>query len=767
MKRALSLIIVLAMVLCMIPFSSFAADFGIAGDFVDGVITLPANEEVTYLYTATEDGTVEVFAEAVVPEVAEGEEVPALAQPYIKIDGADYTEAFAVTAGQSYEITFYDDAMIGGDVNVYAVFKGLPGTETNPYEIYNPASGMGDGNTTTVAVEPNTSVYYNLYNYAGSEVTFTGNGVKISALGQTIDGTEAGYVTMTFGANDRFVLVKFTNKAAEAATYTITAVAPNSNTNPEVVFDGEYTANLTAGDDGYYYAYTAEGDGTVTITVNAADAEGNAVGWMFQANNVTAGTYGDIQFSDVEPVVNTVAVSAGDVVELMVNTYNPADMWGNPAATVTTTFAFEEVTEEPPVVEPTIIAIESLPYTHAEAFSGEYSQEFSYTNNTEETFYLFVKADNGGQASTNPWWGMKEYNGGIVYQLEPGASVTVMAYSYDSEMPANVYTFDKITEIEPDGSQDFPYAWGSLLNGPVSHNNDGDTTVFYVYEVEEDGKIYHGQWDSVYTMGAGETLNVSIEPGETVELYYIYPVAELNGVEYYTVAEALADAVSGDTVTMLADSHEESANLIIDEGVTLNIGAHNLYAKGVIAFTGGQLLIDEYRTSIAYGSLYVSSESRLVLTDSVVESDGSTSNVNLLPSWDSANNRYVFAGFMLQKVRYDYFMNDTDISFKFRVAYRGDAKSAFFTDGLADNGLKIVIRLTWKSGDHLAQQDFVYSDDFAKQSANATVNFVFGLSGYPAMYINREDLTITPMVVSDTGVELTGVTVYGPEMPTE
>ena len=37
----------------------------------------------------------------------------------------------------------------------------------------------------------------------------------------------------------------------------------------------------------------------------------------------------------------TVEVAEGDVLEIQVNTYDPANMWANPAGTVTVTAAFE------------------------------------------------------------------------------------------------------------------------------------------------------------------------------------------------------------------------------------------------------------------------------------------------------------------------------------------------------------------------------------------------------------------------------------------
>ena len=72
-------------------------------------------------------------------------------------------------------------------------------------------------------------------------------------------------------------------------------------------------------------------------------------------------------------------------------------------------------------------------------------------------------------------------------------------------------------------------------------------------------------------------------------------VAELNGEKYQTLAAALSDAVSGDTVLLLADS--ESAG-DIPEGVTLDLNGHKLITSpadlftGCISFNGGAIALD-------------------------------------------------------------------------------------------------------------------------------------------------------------------------------
>ncbi len=398
MKRALSLIIVLAMVLCMIPFSAFAeANFNVAGDFVDGDIILDANDGISYLWTATETGTLEVFANPVVPEAVEGEEPTTLPEALIYINGAEYTEGgVSVVEGKSYEISFEDNNSVGGKVTVWAKFTGLPGTETNPYFIKNPAvAEEGEEVETSVTVPGNsTMVYCNLYGFAGQTVIVEGNGVKVTyndnSYGSinTVDGVLQLEDTAEFeiDAGTPSATIKLINKSDAEVTYTFSTKAPVIGTvdNPQVITEPDtYTQEVAAGNQGYYYTYTAEGDGTVkvyvdatyTVKVTTKDENENEVvteevrtGWQYVIDKTYYGeieldgeiisgdftAYGDYTTSEQDGAANpfVVDVKAGNTLKIMVNTFNPDDEFNAPAGTVTTTIEFvAEGTEEPEAAE--------------------------------------------------------------------------------------------------------------------------------------------------------------------------------------------------------------------------------------------------------------------------------------------------------------------------------------------------------------------------------------------------------------------------------
>ncbi|MBR6783306.1 MAG: hypothetical protein IKM32_01305, partial [Clostridia bacterium] len=129
--------------------------------------------------------------------------------------------------------------------------------------------------------------------------------------------------------------VEFKNSAEEDAAIVAVLAAPivgDTMDDPIALDkDGDYTADVTDKyPEGVYYQYTATEDGTVTITINSE------AGWLYVINNVTAGKYGDMHWSDDEEVVTseTIDVTAGDVIMIQVATYDPDNPWTAPIGTV-------------------------------------------------------------------------------------------------------------------------------------------------------------------------------------------------------------------------------------------------------------------------------------------------------------------------------------------------------------------------------------------------------------------------------------------------
>lgn len=119
-------------------------------------------------------------------------------------------------------------------------------------------------------------------------------------------------------------------------------VPEGTRDNPKVLEDvGTYTVSLEADNSGYYYDWVATEAGTLTVAVSSES------GWTYCVNNYGAYIYGETHWSDDDPVVSSedVAVKAGETVSIFVATYDPADMWSNPAGDVTVTLSFEPAGE--------------------------------------------------------------------------------------------------------------------------------------------------------------------------------------------------------------------------------------------------------------------------------------------------------------------------------------------------------------------------------------------------------------------------------------
>lgn len=130
---------------------------------------------------------------------------------------------------------------------------------------------------------------------------------------------------------------------------------------------------LDAGNQGYYYTVTAPDDGALIFAIDAFDDEWNAVGWLYNINNVSAGVYGDTYFSDDEEPVTAqiINVTAGDVVEVFITTYDPENMWNAPAGNVSVNVEFAAPGSA--MLPETLVPGDYSTYTTGSAYFYEYT----------------------------------------------------------------------------------------------------------------------------------------------------------------------------------------------------------------------------------------------------------------------------------------------------------------------------------------------------------------------------------------------------------
>ena len=107
---------------------------------------------------------------------------------------------------------------------------------------------------------------------------------------------------------------------------------------------GGNSAEIAENSSGYYYTWTAEQNGTLTLKIVSPDD------WTYVVNNLTTSYYGDTQWSDSDPVVNPyiIEVQEGDELQIIVNTYDPTDIFNTPAETFIfeASFTADEITDD-------------------------------------------------------------------------------------------------------------------------------------------------------------------------------------------------------------------------------------------------------------------------------------------------------------------------------------------------------------------------------------------------------------------------------------
>ena len=215
-----------------------------------------------------------------------------------------------------------------GSVNVNISFVAGFGTEESPYQLTELEN--------TITVPAGETVWYQGW-FNGLEMTVIGENYAVIYNGETVD--EVDHMTVT-AANPRMpVTFAVTNNGEADAEYQVNfSYAPGTVENPavavlgdnEVVFEEAPTAE-------YVWQYEAEKDGELNITVSSDS--GN---WQYTVTNMTSYVYGETQWSDSDPVVNptVLEVAAGDLIQIKVITYDPANMWAAPAGTITTNLAY-------------------------------------------------------------------------------------------------------------------------------------------------------------------------------------------------------------------------------------------------------------------------------------------------------------------------------------------------------------------------------------------------------------------------------------------
>lgn len=376
-----------------------------------------------------------------------------------------------------------------GDVVFTASFTADAGTAGNPITV------MGEFPIVTSAIAPKDEVYYSVYGAGGLILTIDDADAYVIINGVTYTAVDGVVTAEVVSDNPRNpVAIVIGNSGASAESYTANLIAPVGDfSNPAELIMGENTAVLKAGDgDGYFFVWTAPDDGTLTISMNGEAS------WFYAVSNLTDGITGDNHWSDEEPQVasESVTVGIGDQIQVVVNTYDPADIWNNPAGDVVFNAAFVasedgkityKVTlmdyEENPVTNATVqflmndtvvaeqaadasgCASVRLPkgeYTVALASTGYYYEQTGALVTTEcPTLKLMVADKTVEEVDYHEWtYGVTDYSG---YFVGEGATYVELTpdstcyFRFDPEMEGKYL----ITTSDPNAELSY---WGVNLN---------------------------------------------------------------------------------------------------------------------------------------------------------------------------------------------------------------------------------------------------------------------------------------------------------------
>ena len=291
-----------------------------------------------YTYIAEADGTLNIsFAEDVVEGTADivANNKNTYAQRSLLADGVDGVLSIEVSADDVLEISVaaipdmnWNRPALELDWTInYTV-----GHEKNPELIMFNEDGF-----LNVTVPANTTYYYQAYGLAGMVVeieTMVAVEEEWSEL-QIVDS-----ILVPDNILNQAYVFTVTNDTAEAKQFNLYATYPAGHQmNPDSLYLGENIATVPADSwTGYVYTWTAPDAGELTIDVSNGKA-----GWAYSITNMTTYAQTDLHCSYDVPAVNaeTITVSAGDEIMIMVNTAGASKDVITPAGDVHFTATFD------------------------------------------------------------------------------------------------------------------------------------------------------------------------------------------------------------------------------------------------------------------------------------------------------------------------------------------------------------------------------------------------------------------------------------------
>lgn len=222
-----------------------------------------------------------------------------------------------------------------------------PGTEQRPIEL----SGVEEFN---VSLRPGALTWYHLYKVTDVILTVEDPNAYILCDGVKYE-PQNGVITLELSVPDMYtpIALQFGTTAATEQTLTVKLTAkPGTVGNPFPLSTGSLTTDIAKDNNqGVYYLYSASENGNLTVSFTGGT---QGVSYEYVLYNLTSGAYVNMRSENGETSLS-VAVSAGDSVQLTIAAVSDAQGNLYPAAQFTSKVSFEkqETVVTPPVVDPT------------------------------------------------------------------------------------------------------------------------------------------------------------------------------------------------------------------------------------------------------------------------------------------------------------------------------------------------------------------------------------------------------------------------------
>ena len=132
---------------------------------------------------------------------------------------------------------------------------------------------------------------------------------------------------------------------------------------------------------------------------------------------------------------------------------------------------------------------------------------------------------------------------------------------------------------------------------------------------------------------------------------------------------------------------------------------------------------------------------------------------SILPIWNPAGY-YEFAQVIIRDSLTGHGMTvetgeSERIGFKFRNAVEPYYRSHLLNDGGSDNGLTVLVEMSWAGEDGRATQTFEYKDSVVGTVCSSTnMDYYFNLYGFSVLEINLSSVEMRGKIVLDCGIEL-------------